>query len=74
MNTKKREKLGDLMLDIAKYIITAILISACFSGADEWKWYNFIYPIIAVALTIWIGLLLIDSKKGDGKQHKGEGL
>ena len=74
MNAKKREKLGDLSLDIAKYIITAVLISALFNRSDEWKWYNFIYPIIAVALTIWIGLLLIDSKKGDGKQHKGEGL
>jgi len=48
--------------------------NACFSGSDEWKWYNFIYPIIAVALTVWIDLLLIDSKKGDDKQHKGEGL
>ena len=48
MNTKKREKLGDLSLDIAKYIITAVLISALFNRSDEWKWYDFIYPVIVV--------------------------
>ena len=69
MNAKKREKLGDLMLDIAKYIITAILISACFSGSDEWKWYDFIYPVIVVGVMIWVSLFLIDGKENGNKKQ-----
>ena len=69
MNTKKREKLGDLSLDIAKYIITSVLILALFNRSDEWKWYDFIYPVIVVGVMIWVSLFLIDGKENENKKQ-----
>ena len=67
MNSKKKEKLGDLALDIAKYIITAVLIATWFNRTDSWEWYDFIIPIFVVFGIVWLGLYLIDNdnkKKG----------
>ena len=43
MNRKKKEKLGDLALDIAKYIITAVLIATWFNRTEQWQWYHRCY-------------------------------
>lgn len=67
MNSKKKEKLGDLALDIAKYIITAVLIATWFNRTDSWEWYDFIIPIFVVFGIVCLGLYLIDNdnkKKG----------
>lgn len=69
MNTKKKQKLGDLALDIAKYIITAVLIATWFNRTDQWKWYNFIIPVIIVALIVWIGLYLTDNNIENKKEN-----
>ena len=45
--------------------------NACFSGADEWKWYDFIYPVIVVGVMIWVSLFLIDGKENENKKNKG---
>lgn len=70
MNGKKKEKLGDLALDIAKYIITAVLVATWFNRTEQWKWYDFIIPIIVVISVVWIGLYLIGSN--DNKKKKGK--
>ncbi|WP_314126012.1 DUF6722 family protein [Segatella maculosa] len=67
MNTKRKEKLGDLALDIAKYIITAVLIATWFSKSERWEWYDFVLPIFVVVGMIWAGLYLTDNDK----QKKG---
>ena len=56
-------------MDIAKYIITAVLIATWFNRTEQWQWYDFIIPIIVVISIVWIGLYLIDnnSKKKKGK-------
>ena len=41
MNTKRKEKLGDLALDIAKYMITAVLLATWFKRTEQWAWYDF---------------------------------
>lgn len=64
---KKKQKLGDLALDIAKYIITAVLISAWFNKTEQWQWYDFIIPIFVVVTIVWIGLELTDDKTKKGK-------
>lgn len=67
MNSKKKLKLGELALDIAKYIITAVLISAWFNKTEQWKWYDFIIPTFVVVTIVWLGLDLIDDKTKKGK-------
>lgn len=69
MNRKKKEKLGDLALDIAKYIITAVLIATWFNQTEQWQWYDFIIPIIVVISIVWIGLYLTDN---NDKRKKGQ--
>ena len=69
MNKKRKEKFGDLLLDIAKYIITAVLLATWFSDVDEWEWYSYVLPILVV-VTITVGGLLLfkdDEKKGHKK-------
>ena len=34
-----RKELGKWLMDIAKYMTTAILLSSIFNGIEEWAWY-----------------------------------
>ena len=68
MNTKRKEKFADLLLDIAKYIITAVLLATWFSDVGSWEWYSYAIPVVVV-VTITIGGLLLykDDEKGKHK-------
>jgi len=46
-----------------------VLISALFNRSDEWKWYDFIYPVIVVGVMIWVSLFLIDGKENENKKQ-----
>lgn len=58
MNTKRKEKLGDLALDIAKYMITAVLLATWFKRTEQWAWYDFIIPVFVVIGLVLLGLYL----------------
>ena len=70
MNKKRKEKFGDLLLDIAKYIITAVLLATWFNGVEAWEWYSYIIPVVAVVLAIVVGLHFYTD---DNKTNKKEG-
>ena len=55
---KRQEKFADLLLDIAKYIITAVLLATWFSDVSQWSWYSYIIPVVVV-FTITIGGLML---------------
>ena len=59
MNKKQHEELGKMMLDLAKYLITAFLFGQFFkeSWQIEWIWLLFVC-ILAFAL-IGFGLFLL---------------
>ena len=63
MNNKRKEKLGDFSRDIAKYITTAVILATWFKGADTWKWYDFLVPIVVVVAVTWFGLYLIGNNE-----------
>lgn len=67
MNRKRKEKFADLLLDIAKYIITAILLATWFSDVSVWPWYAYATLLVALIMTICIGLSLY---KDDNKPKK----
>ncbi len=73
MNKKRKEKFGDLLLDIAKYIITAILLATWFRDITTWEWYAYITLLGALIATISVGLSLFkdDDKKKTNKNKKG---
>ena len=68
MNEKRKEKLGDLLLDIAKYIITAILLATWFSDIEQWNWYSYILPVAAVVIAAISGLYLFKDDKNKLKK------
>lgn len=70
MNSKRKEKLGDLLLDIAKYIITAILLATWFSDIGEWEWYSYLLPVIAVVVAAITGLSMFSNESKSNKHNK----
>lgn len=59
-----RNELGKWLMDIAKYMTTAVLLSSLFTGVNEWKWYLYVLLVLAIITTLVVGLLLT-KKKGD---------
>lgn len=64
---KKKEKFADLLLDIAKYIITAVLLATWFSDVAKWEWYSYLIPVVVV-VSITLGGLLLYKEEDNMKQ------
>ena len=62
MTQKQRDKIGDLLLDIAKYIITVIVLATWFRGADEWIWYMYLPAILTAIIAIYTAIVLFKDK------------
>ena len=58
-----RKELGKWLMDIAKYMTTAVLITSLFNGVNEWAWYLYGLVVIAVLVTLATGLFLIKDKE-----------
>ena len=65
MNQKQKEKGADLLLDIIKYIVTAVVISALFSDFSQWEWYWYVLVTVVgiILTTIDLSFYKDDSKK-----------
>lgn len=73
MNRKQQEKLGDLLLDVAKYIITAVLVATWFDDVSNWSRYSYLVPMGAVFITAYAGISLFDysdTKTEENKKRK----
>ena len=51
-----RKELGKWLMDIAKYMTTAVLLTSLFNGVNEWAWYLYGLVVIAVLVTLATGL------------------
>lgn len=58
-----RKELGKWLMDIAKYMTTAVLLTLLFNGVNEWAWYLYGLVVIAVLVTLATGLFLIKDKE-----------
>ncbi|HIZ00858.1 MAG TPA: hypothetical protein H9819_01210 [Candidatus Bacteroides merdipullorum] len=56
-----RKEIGKWLMDVAKYVLTAVIISTAFSGMGE-IWMYVIAGIIVTA-TVGLGLWLIRDKQ-----------
>ena len=62
IENKTNEKIGDWLMDIAKYIVTAVVITSFLgSFGDTWKVYAFGITIATFAFVA--GLLYINKKQ-----------
>lgn len=57
---KMRKELGKWLMDIAKYIITAVVLSSVFGEIESWVLY--IIGLVSVAATLLIGLYLVSDR------------
>lgn len=52
-----REKLGDYLLDISKYILTAVMIITFFSEVSFSSWIVYIVGCGGTMMTLFLGLI-----------------
>lgn len=58
-----KKEFGKWLMDIAKYITTAVILTSIFGDVAE-KWMIYIGGVLAVAFTLGWGLYLVrDTKK-----------
>ena len=71
MNRSKRrkDKFANWLLDIAKYITTAVIISSIFEGIEE-RLYLLIAGIAVVGASLGWGLLLIQDDEPRNKKKE----
>ena len=68
MNKKQKEKIGDLLLDLVKYIVTAILFATWFSDISWWRWQAYIVVLASLAIITWIGVSFFEDDKSNKKK------
>lgn len=61
-----RKELGKWLMDIAKYITTAVVLSSIFGDVQE-KWVIYIGGSLAVVVTLLAGLWLVREEKKKGE-------
>ncbi len=61
-----KKEFGKWLMDIAKYLATAVLLASFFNDLEE-KWIVYVSVSIAIVLTLGLGLLLVqdNEKKGE---------
>lgn len=57
-----KKEFGKWLMDIAKYLTTAVLLSSVFNDIKE-SWVIYLVVSVAIVLTLLIGLLLVKDKK-----------
>lgn len=63
-----RKEFGKWLMDIAKYITTAVILSSVF-GQVNTPWVVYLIGVVSVTVTLWCGLLLIgQSQKSADKK------
>jgi hypothetical protein len=62
------KEFGKWLLDIAKYVTTAVIISTWLSGFENWEWYYILLLLGVIAVVVWWGLSLI--RKDEMKENR----
>ena len=61
-----KEEIGKWLMDIAKYILTAILLTSLFDGLED-LWITYIIAFITTAVTFMTGIVLLRKKTKGGE-------
>ena len=69
MNQKQKEKGADMLLDVIKYVITAVVLTTLFSDFSNWEWY---WYVCIFAVGIGITSYALSLYKDDSKKKKGK--
>lgn len=61
-----RKELGKWLMDIAKYITTAVILTSIFGDVEQ-KWIIYLGGILAVAFTLGWACILLEIKRKENK-------
>lgn len=61
-----KKEFGKWLMDIAKYLTTAVLLSSVFNDIKE-SWIIYVVVSIAIVLTLLAGLWLVREEKKKGE-------
>jgi len=59
MKKETKRKVGEWLMDVAKYMLTAVLISTIFKNLEN-KWIIYVTGFIAVLISLYIGIDMFD--------------
>ena len=59
MKKETKKKIGEWLMDVSKYMLTAVVISTIFKDFEN-KWAVYVVGFIAVAISLYIGVDLFD--------------
>lgn len=65
--TAMKEEIGKWLMDIAKYILTAILLTSLFDGLED-SWITYVMAFITTAITFMTGIVLLRKEQKKEKQ------
>ena len=63
-----RKELGKWLLDIAKYLVTAVLLASVFGDIED-KWIVYVVASFTIIITLGFGLYLVQDKKKKGEYY-----
>jgi uncharacterized membrane protein YraQ (UPF0718 family) len=58
-----KEKLGNYLLDISKYLLTGVVISSFFRNFGDNEFFIYGFGITASVLMLLVGLVLLNKKE-----------
>ena len=58
----RQEKFADFMIDVAKYVLTGVIITSLFNDVTD-KTILYIVGLFIVVISLWIGLRLTNKRK-----------
>ena len=66
MKRETKKKVGEWLMDISKYMLTAVLISSIFKDFEN-KWVIYIVGTVAVSISLYIGVDMFDKNSKNNK-------
>jgi len=59
MKKETKKKIGEWLMDVSKYMLTAVVISSIFKDFEN-KWVIYVVGIAAVSVSLYIGVDMFD--------------
>ncbi|MBR0049127.1 MAG: hypothetical protein IJP74_07410 [Prevotella sp.] len=59
---QRREKLADFLIDVAKYVLTGVVITSLFNDVSD-KTILYVTGLFIVVISLTIGLILTNKRK-----------
>lgn len=54
------EKISDFMMDISKYVLTAVIIASAFEELSEVGWMMYLVGVIGAALYLSVSVVMLN--------------